>query len=187
MNPFSSESRLTDTPSSCFFAIYKFIHIFNHLYCREKSEWVNETDVGSKARWELVLTVNHTSWLCLYTWTSAWLVWFDGHNNRPEGSEVTSERVVRGLIGTYLEPCLSASQLCSLCCVCRKLTRCPSEPLWVNEPLPHRNTVPFHRAAFLLNLHWDQLNTICPWTNEFVFCICSCSDWYDFRFNLTLS
>lgn len=58
-NPFSSESRLTDAPSSCSFAIYTFIHIFNHLYCRESREWVNETDVGSKARWVLVLTVNN--------------------------------------------------------------------------------------------------------------------------------
>lgn len=44
---FSAESRHTDAPSSCSFAIYTFIHIFNHLYCRERSEWVNETDVGS--------------------------------------------------------------------------------------------------------------------------------------------
>lgn len=38
--------------------------------------------------WRLITL---SSWLCLYTWTSAWLVWVDEHNNRPEGSEVTSE------------------------------------------------------------------------------------------------
>lgn len=66
-NPFSAESRLTDAPSSCSFAIYTFIHIFNHLYCRERREWVNETDVGSwKARWVLVLAVNHIVILTLY-------------------------------------------------------------------------------------------------------------------------
>lgn len=46
-SPFSAESRHADAPFSCSFAIYTFIHIFNHLYCRERSEWVNETDVGS--------------------------------------------------------------------------------------------------------------------------------------------
>jgi len=30
-SPFSAESRHTDAPASCSFAIYTFIHIFNHL------------------------------------------------------------------------------------------------------------------------------------------------------------
>ncbi len=184
MNPFSSESRLTDTPSSCSFAIYKFIHIFNNLYCREKREWVNETDVGSKARWELVLTVNHTSWLCLYTWTSAWLVWFDGHNNRPEGSEVTSERVVRVVWLAHLLSRVCLRHSCVLYAASAEKCRKATLSEWTITSQEHCAlsqscilTQPSLRSTEH-NLSLDKWLCLLRLLS---------SDWYDFRLNQTLS
>lgn len=117
-SPFSAESRHTDAPSSCSFAIYTFIHIFNHLYCRERSEWVNETDVGSwKAHLALVLALNHIVILILSLHVNLRLAgvsrWEQKSTWKVRGHQCVNSEW--SLIGTALEPCLHHS----LCCACR--------------------------------------------------------------------
>ncbi len=107
--------------------------------------------------WRLITL---SSWLCLYTWTSAWLVWVDGHNNRPEGSEVTSERVVRRV---WLAHLLSRVCLCHSCALYAAsaenwLVVPQSHSEWMNHYLTG-TLCPFtelHSYSTLTEINWTQ-------------------------------